>query len=181
MARIDRALLTILGVLITHEGAYLASSFAGYENAVSHGHFKTAWLLGSVAALAALTRAVVKSLRRRNHEPGNPIALAAWIGSGYALLEQIERLADGYGALTLFSEPVLWLGLALAPLVALFLARSLHTVEEIAGRLTPSELVPCAVRCVISTLGASPQLAFSPVRLSSSVTERGPPVGAVFP
>ena len=64
MARIDRALLTILGVLITHEGSYLASSFAGYEDSVTHGHLKTAWLFGSVAALAALTRAVGRSLRR---------------------------------------------------------------------------------------------------------------------
>ncbi len=177
MAMLDRSLLAFLGVLIAHEVAYLTSSIAGYGNSVAHGHLKTAWLVGSVALLAVATRAVVTSLRRRRHHVGQPTQLAALIATGYVSLEQLERLADGYSLTTLFSEPVFWIGIAAAPLIAVLLTRALRTVELVAARLIDSR-DDCPVSAVVpQTLGATSVRTLSTLLRSSVVSLRGPPVG----
>lgn len=180
MAQIDRLLLTFLGVLIAHEIAYLTSSLAGYENSIAHGHLRTAWLLGSASLLGLVARAVVKSLRRRDFAPGNPAVLAGSIAAGYFVVEQIERLADGYSALTLLGEPVFWLGLAVAPLVSVLLTRSLATVEAVAIKLVGNpepQFEPRPATCSLATTSVQ---TLSPVLLSSSVGLRGPPCGLSF-
>ncbi len=181
MRRLDSALLAILGVLIAHQIAYLTSSMVGYENSVAHGHMKTAWLFGSAALLTALGRSIIVSLRRRHHNGGNPIHLAAAIGGGYFLMEQVERVVDGYGALTLFSEPVFWFGLAAAPLVAIVLSWLLASIEQAVSNLIemrreqrPSPPVSN------SSLATTSVDVFLLAPLSFVVARRGPPMGLEF-
>lgn len=176
MRRVDSGLLAILGVLIAHEIAYLTSAAVGYETSIAHGHLKTAWLVGSVALLALVSRAIVTSLRRRRHDGGNVLHLAGSIAGGYFLMEQFERAIDGYGAFDIFSEPVFWFGLAAAPLVAAALSWSLRSVEQAVSRFidtsTPDahSLVEFACTLCITSLTPRPSPA-----LSSVVSRRGPP------
>lgn len=176
MSRVDSALLGFLGVLMTHEVAYLASTGVGYETSIAHGHLKTAWLVGSVALLALLARAVITSLRRRQHTSGNVLYLAGSIAGGYALMEQIERVLDGYGTFDLLTEPVFWFGLAAAPLVAIALSWSLRSVEEVISGVVRGRphLPPRTVdfACSLSITSLSP---VCPAVRSSAVSRRGPP------
>ena len=176
MRRVDTALVAILGVLVSHQLAYMASSSLGYSTSVAHGHLKTAWLLGSLGLLAVLCRSVVASLRRRNHEAGNVAQLAGLIAAGYLVLEQFERALDGYGALALFGEPVFWFGLAAAPLVAVVLSWSLRSFEQAAARfidsVTQARPVPSGASCSLCATSIQLHLT-SP--LSFAVGRRGPP------
>lgn len=176
MKRVDSGLLAFLGVLIAHEFAYLSSSALGYENSVAHGHLKTAWLLSSVAVLGLLSRAIITSLRRRRHDGSNVAKLTALIGTGYFFMEQFERALDGYGVFELFSEPVFWLGLAAAPLVAIALSWSLRSVEDAVSRFSTNSgvAVPPSAPFVCSLASTSVVALPSPV-LSSVVSRRGPP------
>jgi len=175
MHRLDSRLLAGAGVLIVHQVAYTISAMFGIETSVAHGHFAVVWFAGSLALLAALVRTLVISLKRRQHDAGNVNALAATIGGGYLALEWVERFVDGYDAFALFAEPVLWLGLALAPLVALALHYSVRSVAELAfeyltvasrGWVTRTSSVPIPVRVARPT----------PSQLSSVVSRRGPPI-----
>ena len=177
MARVDSGLLTFLGVLIAHEAAYLASAAVGYESSVAHGHLKVAWLLGTLAVLGLVAKSIIRSLRRRNYEPGNVLHLAGAISGGYFVMEQFERALDGYAATALFSEPVFWLGLAVAPLVAAALSWSLRSLPAAVGKFIDSQRAPIPEATGLScSLGAT-SLAFYPTTtLSSMVSRRGPPL-----
>ena len=131
MSRIDSVLLAGIGILGVHQLAYTLTALAGTETTIAHGHLQSAWLLASLGLLAALARAVVRSIRRRVDADVSELALFAWISGGYLMLEQAERAWDGYGSLALFNEPVFWIGLALAPLVALTLAWSVRSLERV--------------------------------------------------
>lgn len=173
---VDSGLLTFLGVLIAHEAAYLTSAAVGYESSVAHGHLKVAWLLGSLAVLTLVGNAIVSSLRRRNYQPGNVLHLAAAISGGYFVMEQFERALDGYGATALFSEPVFWFGLAVAPLVAVGLSWSLRKIPPAVARFI--EIRPAAVPAAVGltcSLAATSQPLFPSSTLSSVVSRRGPP------
>ena len=177
MARIDSAILAFLGVLLAHEIAYLTSSIAGFDTSVSHGHLRIAWLAGSLSLLSLLARSVIKSLRRRSHDGGNMVHLAGFIGFGYTLLEQFERALDGYGAASLFIEPVFWFGLAAAPLVALVLSWSLRSLEEaVAKLLEPDALKELSTPCRQGALGVTSLLYPCTPALSTVVSRRGPPL-----
>lgn len=175
MRRLDSLLLAGVGVLVVHQVAYTVSAIFGIENSVAHGHLAVAWFGGSLALLGVLARSVTKSLKRRQHDPGNVTHLALAISAGYFAMEQLERLADGYGVAELFGEPVFWLGLAVAPLVALALHWSVRTVAEIATFFlnTPTitwgaaSLQPVPVRVAPSPV---------PAQLATVVSRRGPPV-----
>lgn len=180
MARIDRALLAFFGVLVAHEVAYLSSSLAGYDNSIAHGHLQTAWLLGSVGLLAVLGRSLVTSLRRRNHVPDNPVLLAATIGGGYFALEFLERLADGLNPSTLFTEPVFWLGMAVAPLVALLLAFSLRTFATLTSQLLHRLNDGDEPRPAVCSLAATSTHFTCTDSLLSVVSRRGPPFDLNF-
>lgn len=176
MTRVDSGLLALLGVLIAHEVAYLSSSAVGYETSIAHGHLKAAWLVGSVGLLALLSRAIITSLRRRNHDGGNVLHLAGSIAGGYFLMEQFERALDGYGAFELFAEPVFWFGLAAAPLVAAVLSWSLRSVEEAVTRFVnhlPTE--EQHLRKLVCSLGFTSISPLPSPALSSVVRRRGPP------
>ena len=152
VSRIDSALLAGIGILGVHQIAYTLTALAGTESSVAHGHLQSAWLLASLGLLGALARSIVRSVRRRTTGHVSELALFAWIAGGYFVLEQAERTWDGYGALTLFSEPVFWIGLALSPLIALALTwsvRSLeralnHIVESLTRRPERMGAVPCS-------------------------------------
>ncbi len=177
MTRVDSAILAFLGVLLAHEVAYLTSSVVGYETSVAHGHLKTAWLLGSLFLLGLLSRSIITSLRRRHHDPGNVIHLAGSIAGGYFLMEQFERAIDGYGALTLFNEPVFWLGMAAAPLVAIVLSRSLHAVQRAVSRFVEAgEITEHAPALAACSLGQTSIAFATSSTLSSVVSRRGPPL-----
>ncbi len=176
MQRLDSLLLASVGVLLVHQVAYTASALLGYEASVAHGHMALAWFAGSLAALFALARAITRSLKRRRHDVTSEYGLFGAIAGGYLLLEQFERAIDGYGTFSLFGEPVFWLGMAIAPLIALALHWSVRSVERIvtfialAARTSrwherPTQPVH---RSTTTVLPLSQQL-------SSVVSRRGPP------
>ena len=131
MERIDRILLSAVGVLLVHQTAYTASAMTGADSAVGHGHLAQAWWIASLAGLLGLARSISRSLKQRAHDPGNELAVFGWIAGGYVALELVERVVDGIPAASLFSEPVFWFGLAASPFVALALHRSVRTITSI--------------------------------------------------
>lgn len=178
MQRIDSLLLASIGVLLVHQVAYMASALLGYEASVAHGNMAIAWFGGSLATLYVLARAITHSLKKRSHTSPNEIALFCAIAGGYVLLEQFERAIDGYGTFTLFSEPVFWLGMAVAPLVALALHWSVRSVVRLIEFVGPS--VRTKRWPEAATLRAfAPAATISPLslRLASVVSRRGPPAG----
>lgn len=174
MDRLDSLLLAAVGVLIVHQVAYTSSAVVGVETSVAHGHLAVAWFGASIALLGALARAISVSLKKRQHDAGDVRTLAFAIGVGYVAMELVERLVDGQGATSLFSEPVLWLGMAIAPLVAIALHWSVRSVVEHAvDFLTPPQRTWAA--------GPTPLVPFTTVepafaRVSVVVSRRGPPV-----
>ncbi len=178
MSRIDAILLAGIGVLLVHQGAYTLTALTGSETSVAHGHLQTVWLVASLGVLAALTRSILRSLRLRSRGEVSELTLFAAIAGGYCLLEQAERAWDGYGALALFSEPVFWVGLALAPLVALALGWSLRSVEKVIDRFVAARL-PAAhshTSCRLQLAPGITDLAPFERRLAHSVPRRGPPI-----
>jgi len=173
MQRVDGLLLASAGVLLVHQSAYTVSAFAGFESTVGHGHLATAWLIGSFAALAAIARAIVRSVTSR-HLRINVLSLAALVGLGYGAMEAVERIANGINPVTLTSEPVFWLGLALAPLIALLLHISITTVE----RVVASVMAPSTQRWSAKPQPLPPlfgQLLPIVIVDAHSATRRGPP------
>lgn len=176
MRRLDSLLLAGVGVLVVHQVAYSISTLAGYGNSVAHGHLAIAWMAGSLAALFALVRAVTRSLRCRNHQIGSNKGLTVVITSGYALLEGLERIADGLSLASLLSEPVFWLGLLLAPLLAVGLNWSLRSVARLAvlvGRRNIGLDYSPEPSC---TLPATALFGPIPTTSLTIVSLRGPPV-----
>ena len=180
MRRLDSLLLCGVGVLLAHQIAYMASAFLDYETSVAHGHLALAWLGGSIAALVALASRITNSLKSRNHAPAAASSLTAWIASGYLVLEQFERVLDGHGTFALFSEPVFWLGILAAPLVAIALRWSVRAAERLAifvvrdSRSTPwprTTAAPFGTGC--KGVGSIPS------QLASVVSRRGPPAHQV--
>ena len=175
MRQLDSLLLAGVGVLIVHQSAYAMTALAGTESSVAHGHLQSAWLIASLGVLCALTRSIIRSLRRRFTQMSE-LALFAAVAGGYLVLEQAERLWDGYGAFTLFSEPVFWVGLALAPLVALALSWSLRSLERVLDRvletLTPRPARRVTVRTTWGSRGLIPAFDTS---LVLAAPRRGPP------
>lgn len=175
MDRLDSLLLAAVGVLIVHQIAYTSSAVFGVETSGAHGHLAFAWFGGSIALLGALARAISVSLKKRQHDAGHVGVLASAIGVGYLAMELIERLVDGQGATTLFTEPVLWFGMALAPLVAIALHWSVRSVVERALEfLTPAQRTWTAT----TTSPLQPFFSVEPAfaRIAVVVSRRGPPV-----
>jgi hypothetical protein len=175
MRRLDKILLAGIGVLIVHQVAYTTSAIAGVQTSIVHGYLAIAWIGTSLAALALLTRAVTRSLRARNQGVVGGYQLFGSIAGGYLLMEQLERSIDGQTTFSLFAEPVFWLGLIAAPIVAVALRWSVRTVERLAGvfiatppdRVEPSNTEPpLATTALIGP--AFPPLLFAAPR-------RGPP------
>jgi len=178
MARLDALLLAGIGVLLVHQGAYTLTALTGEQASIAHGHLQVAWLVASLGLLGALTRSALRSLRHRVVGTVSELSLFASIGGGYFVLEQAERAWDGYGALALFHEPVFWVGLALAPLVALALSWSLRSVEQVLVRLAASALHLRSTRSAPLTLASFHLLLDLSLEryLVLAAPRRGPPV-----
>lgn len=179
MARLDAILLAGVGILLVHQAAYTLTSLSGDESSIAHGHLQSAWLLASLGVLGALTRSILRSIRRRARGSVSELSLFAAIANGYLSLEMAERVWDGQGAFTLFTEPVIWVGLALAPLVALALAWSLRSIETAIARfidLRPQRLATTQRRLGFTPLG---YVGFpTQRRLLLTAPLRGPPIGS---
>lgn len=175
MRRLDSLLLAGVGVLLVHQGAYAMSSLAGVKVSVSHGHLETAWLVGSLTAIVALSRSVTQSLRSREFDQAQPLALTMWIVFGYLGLEATERVVNGLSALSLASEPVFWIGLVLAPLVALALHWSVRTVAQIVADVA-SITCDLAIHARADASLAATSITVAPqIFQSFTVLRRGPP------
>lgn len=181
MRRLDSLLLTGVAVLLVHQLAYTASSLAGVKTAVAHGHLEIAWLFGSLSAIAALARAVTRSLRRRRHTPGGTWSFTAWILTGYLTLETLERVANGLAATSLLSEPVFWLGLVLAPLVAAVLSWSMRTVAQLVADALVKRRAWEPENSTTTSLGNTSISLPSPLFSFLVVSPRGPPLLVSFP
>ena len=175
MRRLDSLLLAGVAILLVHQLAYAVSSLAGVETPVAHGHLQAAWLLGSLTAIGALARSITRSLRARDHELGGVWAFAGWVSAGYLTLEAAERIADGYGATSLLTEPVFWLGLLLAPLVAYVLEWSLRTVARLLADVIMTPNTRTAAAPPSASLGQTSVSLASPLLSSFMVSRRGPP------
>ena len=175
MQRIDAVLLAGVGILSVHQGAYTLTALTGTESSIAHGHLQTAWLLASLGLLGVLSRSVLRSVKARTSEDISELALFGWIATGYFVLEQVERQWDGYGALTLFSEPVFWVGLALAPLVALALSWSLRSLETALHSYVRSQpRVPRSRDCTAPLTSQTDRIPVAQFLLRSA-PRRGPP------
>lgn len=174
MRRIDSFLLAAMGVLVVHKLAYTVADFLAPVALVDHSHLAAAWSVGSFAMLAWLARVIVVSVRRRKHADLNAGGLATTIAIGYAALEQAERLLAGYEATALLGEPVFWLGLAFAPLVAVVLTHSVRTVTHLAAGLAP----PTIHTWPSVRIAPVQQLVLVPAHLAhrSAMSRRGPPI-----
>lgn len=175
MQRLDSLLLSAAGVLVLHQLAYMSSTLIGYEASVAHGHMAVAWFGGSLALLAVLASAIVRSLKRRQHLAASSGALTGRLIIGYTLMEQFERALDGYGTFDFFTEPVFWLGVAAAPFVAIALRWSIGSVVRIAAAIAADALRPALIKPMSV---ANPHLGFVPplgLQLASVVSRRGPP------
>ncbi len=175
MRRLDSLLLAGVGVLIAHQVAYGVSTLAGYEISVAHGHLAVAWLAGSLAVLCLLTRSITRSLRHRSYLPGSFHSLSGAIALGYTGLEFAERLVGGLGAISLFSELVFWLGVALAPLLAAVLQWSVRTIERLASAIIDAQEKSTWPATRDSSLRATSIELLSHAPLSFVVSRRGPP------
>lgn len=176
MKRLDATLLSAVGVLVVHQVAYTASATLGYESSVAHGHLAVAWLTSSLATLVMLAMAVTRSLRSRGHRTSSLPTLVGWIGGGYIVMEGLERTYDGAGALSLFSEPVFWLGLVATPLVALGLRRAADSaVQAITAFVETMRAVRWATVAILSP-PAFELLFVSSNSATTAVSRRGPPV-----
>jgi uncharacterized membrane protein YoaK (UPF0700 family) len=152
------------------------SAFAGVDDAVGHGHLATAWIAGSLGAIAALAIGISRSLRARGHEVMSLPALVTVVGSGYTLMEAAERWFDGSSPAALLVEPVFWIGLVVTPIVVgLFrwtLRIAVDAIVEVitAPRTTwpPTRTSPSWIPVFVDE---RPR-----VLRSSPVSRRGPPV-----
>lgn len=175
MRRLDSLLLAGVAMLLVHQLAYTVSSVAGVETSVAHGHLEAAWLFGSLTAIGALARSITASLRRRSYDLDGVWAFTGWIVAGYLSLETVERIVDGHGATALLGEPVFWLGLVLAPLVAFALAWSLRTVAQIVADVIVNRASPASLVAPSASLGETSVSLPSPLFSSFVVSRRGPP------
>ena len=95
--------------------------------------------------------------------------------AGYALLETVERAVDGLGAASIIAEPVFWLGLALAPLVAFALRIATRTIEELlVSVLLGNKSLPTMQRLALTFAGSTDH-ALEQNELDWSISRRGPP------
>lgn len=176
MRRLDSLLLAGVGVLLVHQGAYVMSSLAGVKVSVSHGHLETAWLIGSLTAILALARAVTRSLRSRHFDQSPPLSLTAWMLFGYLGMEATERVANGLSAFSLLGEPVFWIGLAIAPLVAMALHWSMRTVARVVADYASRPDARLVTPQVDPSLAATSVTLPPQIFQSFTVSRRGPPL-----
>lgn len=172
--RLDSLLLAGVGTLAVHEIAYVPGSVrASVAGGVSHSHIPLLWGVGGTLAVAALVRYVAASLRSR---VGGRVVDPTWLGLTMAALyvsqEAAERALAGNPAISLLTNPVLWIGLVAVPLVAFALARLVECVVDVLGAAADSRRMFVSLSPPLRPASAgAPTL----LRLAHSVGTRGPP------
>ncbi len=175
-SRLDTVLLAGIGTLSVHEIAYVTrSSFASATGAeVAHGHIPVLWGLGGAIAVTVMVRMIVSAMRSRgNGLSVDPVLLGAAIAALYVSQEAAEVTLAGDAAISLLAEPVLWLGLAAAPVVAWLLTRLVTTVVDAIATAGSEPRMPTAALVVLRPRLA---VAAAPVAaLAHCLCRRGPP------
>lgn len=175
MHRFDLFLLSAVGVLLTHQVAYALVGLSAQQT-VSHGHLEAAWTYVPLALLMGLARSVTKSLQRRRFAGPSVRSLATYVAVGYFGLEMIERLAYGLDAVALVTEPVLWVGLVVACLVAAALHRAVMVATELALAWDSTTRRRWPALATSARPTAAVEVAVTNVHHHSVVSRRGPPV-----
>jgi len=134
------ATLSALSALVIHQVAYLAALPFSSPDPVTvlgnHNHLAAQWALTTPIAVLAAAAAVVSGLRRFGSiDTIDHRRLAIGSASLFAAQEVIEAISHSGGISGLGSMPSFYLGLLAAPLVALIMARAVHTVSQLAARL----------------------------------------------
>ena len=176
-SRLDSLLLAGVGTLAAHELAYVPGSLRAslVGDGVSHAHLPLLWGLGGVVAVAALAQQLVTALRRR---AGVRTIDARWLGLGIGLFYVSQEAAEfalaGSPAISLLSQPTLWAGLLVAPVVAIALSRLVNGIVDFVAAL-PASRAPARGRTPgWQTTSAQPLAAVA--WLAHSLSRRGPPV-----
>jgi hypothetical protein len=157
-------------VLLGHELAYLALG-GSHLAAGRHGYLSTAAVVAGPLAAVGLLGLAVASARR------NRLGLVPWERLAPLQLvlfgaQELIELAPVAGLDHAVSQPTLWLGLALQPLIAVAVARLVGVAGRLVARLLRRDPVP--------TPGATrPPATGSPMAVRSPrwtpLSRRGPP------
>lgn len=169
--------LVAAGVVLLHQVAYLlAHPDPVARAAAAEGHAYLAPLAEVVVPVGLAVVVWLLALRTARLWGGVAVAVAPLTGlvaAGYLTLEVGERVVRGAGATAALTEPAVWLGLALAPLLALLTHRLLH-VGLAAAELAPPAVVALAGRGLLLAWPAPPALTAGRPHQHRA---RGPPVG----
>lgn len=171
--QLDALLLAGVGTLAVHELAYLPGSVGA---GVAHDHLPALWFVGGTAAVLALGRSVVRSIRaRRVGRTVDPVALVGAIAAFFLVQESIEHAASGAPAISVLAQPVVWLGLLAAPAVGLALARLVNTIVELVVTVEPSLPTWVDVGPQSFVVAGPPVPATGLLQLRHHLSRRGPP------
>ena len=169
---LDSALLSLSATLVTHQVSYSAAAAIGRSTTISHGHLGILWKFGLLAAVIGMAVAVLRNLKSRRYQVGNPTLTGAMIAANFTVLELVERAAAGANPTVLFSEAVFWLGLlTVFPITGLSVL-VLRSVTEVATRFLtadntrtwPTSPDQPSLLADLSVWGSDPLLRFSFVR-----------------
>lgn len=119
--RTSLVLLAALGAFLAHQAAYgITAVIASGAGAPDHGYLSVAAQLVVPAGLVAIAATAVRASRSRLDLAGLPIGvLALWQLAVFIGQETIESLLLGGSAL--HTNPAIWVGVALQPVVAALL------------------------------------------------------------
>ena len=152
-----RVVVAALGALLTHQFGYLiASVVPGQTGApvTDHGHLSLQWALITPFAVLGAVGFLVWQLRNLGFRSVVSVrALTSLIIGLFLFQEAVETMVAGHGLVSLASNAALFVGVAVAPIVAWAIAKLLEGVTELAARffesaptITPSaRLVPIPV------------------------------------
>ncbi|MEM7323694.1 MAG: hypothetical protein AAF531_11470 [Actinomycetota bacterium] len=174
-------LLAALGALVTHQIAYLlAGAVAGGNVAVTdHGHLSVQWAVVTPVAVAAAALFIIWQLRSLGFRSNlSARSMGAMVGGFFVVQELIEGFVSGRSAVATMTHPAILIGIAIAPIVAWFIARLLSGVTELAARfvtgrpsltfpLSGPRLVPVPVSVRSQVVGGRSRPRAPPSRLRS--------------
>lgn len=127
-----------LVALVVHQLAYLAAypvAEVRAEALVGHGHLPTQWVILTPLAVVAATVSILRQVRQL--ELGSDANWMTVAGGGmavFAIQELVETQLRGEPLVALAANPVLWIGLGLAPIVAVAMVLALRQTSELIAR-----------------------------------------------
>lgn len=173
--------LASLASLVVHQFAYLfAYPTVALRTAAlgDHGHLSAQWAIVTPLAVTAAVAIILRQVRNLGvSSPFRARWLALLAGSAFLGQETIEGIGAGLTFAEIVTQPAIWLGVALAPMVSMVILRLLRRVGDFVAEKARARVnSPCDIDAAI----VSPQR----VRVSSAVFEsvaapRGPPASSV--